>query len=256
MTDPLLLLHGFSQTAASFDHLRRALRAHGLGSDALDLPGHGAGSGPAHLVSGDLWLGAEALVAAGHRGVWFGYSMGARLALHVALARPEAVDGLVLLGGTAGIEDPVERAARRAADAASADRIERDGLESFLHEWLAQPLFATLPADPDRIARRATNHAAGVASSLRRWGTGTMDPPLWGRLAEIAAPTLVLAGSLDTKFTDLGRRLAAGIGPNARIATVADAGHAAHLERPGVVARLVADWLDDRDPTAEANNGR
>jgi 2-succinyl-6-hydroxy-2,4-cyclohexadiene-1-carboxylate synthase len=245
MTGPLLLLHGFTQTTASFDPLRRALRTHRVDADALDLPGHGTGSGPQHLVTGDLWAGADALAAAGHRGVWFGYSMGARLALHVALAHPDAVDGLVLLGGTAGIDDEAERAARRAADAALADRIERDGLEVFLHDWLANPLFATLPADPDRVGRRATNHAAGVASSLRRWGTGTMDPPLWDRLAEIDAPTLVLAGALDAKFTTLGRRLAHGIGPNARFATVDGAGHAAHSERPGEVARLVADFVTD-----------
>ncbi len=243
MTGPLLLLHGFTQTTASFDPLRRALSARGVDAEALDLPGHGVGVGPEHLVIGDLWAGAHALVAAGHRGIWFGYSMGARLALHVAVAHPDAVDGLVLLGGTAGIDDEAERTARRAADAVLADRIERDGLEVFLHDWLANPLFATLPADPDRIRRRATNHAAGVASSLRRWGTGTMEPPLWDRLAEIDAPTLVLAGALDAKFTTLGRRLVDGIGPNARFAAVDGAGHAAHIERPDDVARLIAGWL-------------
>ncbi|HET8930703.1 MAG TPA: alpha/beta fold hydrolase [Acidimicrobiales bacterium] len=242
MNDPLILLHGFSQTTASFEPLRTALADHGMATEAVDLPGHGTGSGPGRLVTGDLWTGADE-IATDRRGVWLGYSMGARLALHVALAHPEAVTGLVVIGGTAGIDDPAERAARRASDSALADRIERDGLDPFLHDWLANPLFATLPEDPDRIRRRATNLATGVASSLRRWGTGTMDPPLWGRLAEIEAPTLVLAGSLDEKFTVLGHRLAGGIGANARFATVDAAGHAAHSEQPEEVAHLIADWL-------------
>lgn len=245
----LLLLHGFTQTATSFDPLCAALSSasstEGIDTETLDLPGHGSD----RPVTGDLWAAAGDLVAAGHRGRWLGYSMGARLALHVALAHPEAVDGLVLIGGTAGIDDDAERTARRDHDHALADRIEHIGVEAFLDEWLALDLFATLPADPDRKARRATNPAAGLAASLRRWGTATMDPPLWPRLAEIHAPTLVLAGSLDPKFTELGWRLAVSIGANARFTAVEDAGHAAHLERPDVVARLVAEWLNaTRDP--------
>lgn len=235
----LTALHGFTQTPASFDPLRAALAPHHIGLVAPDLPGHGTGE----PVTGDLWDGADR-VAAGHPpGVWLGYSMGARLALHVALAHPERVEGLVLIGGTAGIDDPEQRQARRVRDAALADRIESIGVEAFLNEWLANPLFATLPEDPDRIARRAGNPAGGLASSLRRWGTGTMDPPLWDRLGSITAPTLVLAGALDAKFVAAGRRLAATIGPSATFVTVGDAGHAAHVERPVETADFIAGWL-------------
>lgn len=243
---PLILLHGFTQTTASFDPLRAALTGRGIDTVVPPLAGHDTGQGPEHLVTGDLWSGAEDLVAAGHRGVWFGYSMGARLACHVALAHPEAVNGLILLGGTAGIAEDDERVARRRHDEALAERIITIGLDAFLDEWLALELFATLPDDPDRKARRSTNHAAGLASSLVRWGTGTMDPPLWDSLGQIKAPTLVIAGSLDAKFTDLGRKMATAIGPNARFEPVPDAGHAAHLERPVPVAALVDDFVSGR----------
>ena len=244
MTDPLLLLHGFTQTTASFDPLRASLIARNVASQALKLPGHQAGYGSDHLVTGDLWDGADALVAEGHQGCWIGYSMGARLALHVALGHPEAVSGLVLIGGTAGIDDAAERVARRQHDDALADQIEEIGTEAFLDEWLALDLFATLPDDPDRKARRATNSPRGLASSLRLWGTGTMGPPLWDRVGSIDAPTLVLAGELDTKFTALGQRLAHTIGPNAQFLSVPEVGHAAHIEDPETVAGIVAEWLN------------
>lgn len=242
---PALVLHGFTQTAASNEPFISALAGRGMAAESVDLPGHGTGNGSDHLVTTDLWHGAADVVDAlgdDTPRVWIGYSMGARLALHVAMARPAAVGGLVLISGTAGIDDPGERAARRVSDGRLADHIEDVGVEAFLVEWLAKDLFAGLPDDPDRITRRATNTAAGLASSLRRWGTGTMDPPLWDRLAAIDAPTLVITGEHDTKFTGLGRRLAAGIGPHASHVIVPGVGHTVHLEAPDATATIVSDW--------------
>jgi pimeloyl-ACP methyl ester carboxylesterase len=165
--------------------------------------------------------------------------MGARTCLHLALLRPDVVTALVLLGGTAGIDDPDERAARRTADDALADRLERIGTEAFLDEWLAQPLFAGLPPE-GRGARSAD--AAGLAWSLRLAGTGTQEP-LWSRLAELTMPVLVVAGERDARFRALGDRLVAGIGAGATMAVVPDAGHAAHLERPEAFLALVRPWL-------------
>jgi pimeloyl-ACP methyl ester carboxylesterase len=143
--------------------------------------------------------------------------------------------------GTAGIDDDEERAARRAADGVLADRLEDIGTDAFLDEWLAQPLFAGLPAD-GRGAR--SRDAAGLAWSLRLAGTGTQEP-LWDRLGELAMPVLVVAGERDEKFRTLGARLVEGIGANAELAVVADAGHAAHLERPDGFLAAVRPWLDD-----------
>ncbi|MBS1848677.1 MAG: alpha/beta fold hydrolase [Actinobacteria bacterium] len=246
MTDPVVLLHGFTQTASSFDPLRQALALRGIDAEALELPGHEIGQGPDRLVVGSLGDGADDIVRRMSpptpRAI-LGYSMGARVALQIAITHPEALRSVVLISGTAGIDDPDGRAARRAADEKLATRIEQIGSDAFLSEWLAQPMFDGLAVDVDMIAARATNTARGLASSLRCWGTGTMDPPLWDRLAEIEVPTLVIAGARDTKFVGLGRRLAAGIGSNARFVAVPGAGHATHLEAPDVIAGLVADHL-------------
>lgn len=230
----VVLLHGFTQTGVSW---RPVVELLGSDVDVVtpDLPGHG--------TAGDVRLdlaGTAAHVAdLGGRATYVGYSMGGRVALRLALDRPDLVAGLVLVGATAGIDEPAERAARREADEALARRIEAEGVDAFLADWLAQPLFAGLtPAPEDRAARRA-NTAAGLAASLRLSGTGTMDPPWWDELGRIDVPTTVVVGERDAKFRALGERLVAGIGPRARLAVVAGAGHACHLEAPEIVARLL-----------------
>jgi 2-succinyl-6-hydroxy-2,4-cyclohexadiene-1-carboxylate synthase len=110
--------------------------------------------------------------------------------------------------------------------------------------WLDSPLFAGLSPAAAQVEERLTNTAAGLASSLRLAGTGAQDP-LWARLAELAMPVLVVVGADDQKFTSLGHRLASGVGPNARLAVVAGAGHALHLEQPTAVADVVRAFLDD-----------
>lgn len=234
-----VLLHGFTQTGVSWRPIAERLPSSWT-VEAPDLPGHGtAGDRRLDLAGTAAWLaegiGIEPVLVVG-------YSMGGRTALRLALDHPHVVAGLVLVGATAGIDEPDERTARRTADHALADRIEADGVVPFLDRWLAQPLFADLVPQPDDLAARRANTAAGLASSLRLAGTGTMDPPWWDDLARIEAPTLVLWGEADTKFAALGRRLADGIGPNAETTSLVDVGHAAHLEAPDAVAALISGW--------------
>jgi pimeloyl-ACP methyl ester carboxylesterase len=105
---------------------------------------------------------------------------------------------------------------------------------------LRNPLFDGLDDTAAQVADRRRNTAAGLAASLRGTGTGTQEP-LWDRLAEIGAPTLVLAGERDTKFRALAARLAAGI-PGATFAVVPGAGHTAHLEQPAATATAIVEW--------------
>jgi 2-succinyl-6-hydroxy-2,4-cyclohexadiene-1-carboxylate synthase len=164
------------------------------------------------------------------------------LCLRLALDRPELVRALVLVGASPGIADPGERAARRAADDRLAGEVERDGVAAFLDRWLAGPLFATLPEAAAGRDERLANTPAGLAYALRRLGTGVQEP-LWDRLAGLRPPALLVAGERDPKFTALARRMAAAIGPTARVAVVGGAGHAVHLERPATLAALVEEFL-------------
>ena len=251
----LVLAHGFTQTGRLWGGLDRLL-ARRRQVLRVDLPGHGRSS----AVRADLPTTAAALVAVGGRAAYLGYSMGARVCLHAALDHPASVESLVLISGTAGIEDGEERAARRRADGVLADQLDppgdpdpdpdtardgRDRLERFLDRWLAQPLFADLPEEGAGREERLTNTPEGLASSLRLAGTGT-QAPLWSRLGELTMPVLLVTGADDAKFCELNRRMAAAIGPGARHVAVEGAGHSPHLVRPDLVASLVEDFLDAR----------
>jgi 2-succinyl-6-hydroxy-2,4-cyclohexadiene-1-carboxylate synthase len=233
----IVCVHGFTQSGRSWTPIASLFAAdHEVVT--VDLPGHGE-SGHA---GADLWESARMVGSAGGAGVYLGYSMGGRVALHLALSAPELVTALVVVGATGGIDDSSERARRRDADDARAVDIERDGVDAFLTRWLAQPLFASLAPSAADVADRARNTATGLAASLRNTGTGTQDP-LWDRLDALTMPVLVVAGDRDEKFTALGRRLVASIGANSTFAAVAGAGHAAHLERPEAFTAIVQRWL-------------
>ncbi len=172
-----------------------------------------------------------------------GYSMGGRVALHAALMlKPER---LILIGASPGLEDPAERAARRAADEALAARIEQIGVEAFAAEWGAQPLFAgqaprvAAAANADRLR----NTPAGLAAALRGLGTGVMEP-LWERLPELTMPVTLIAGERDEKFRALAERMAARL-PDARLHVIAATGHAPQLEDPEAVARVIHQSVSD-----------
>ncbi len=233
---PLVLAHGFTQSGRAWGLLP------GLLGDqrplvTVDLAGHG--STP---VARDLPEAAYRLGRDGGWGTYLGYSLGGRIALHLALSQPDLVGALVLIGAHPGIEDEEERAARRRADDDLADHLGALGLEAFLDEWLAQPLFASLPPDADQRAERLANDPASLAATLRNLSTGR-QVPLWDRLPALAMPVLVLAGEQDDKYTRLGRQAVAAIGANATFEGVPDAGHAAHLEQPEFVAQRVRAFL-------------
>ena len=235
---PITVVHGFAQNRRCLGPLLDTLVELGP-VRAVDAPGHG---GSAVHAAADLWQGAELLAATARRGALVGYSMGARLALHTALSAPSQVSSLVLIGGTAGIDDPTERAARRASDEELARRLEREGLDRFVEDWLALPLFAGLPDWARFDEERRSNTVDGLAGSLRAAGTGSMEP-LWDSLAEIRCPVLCVTGAFDERYGLLAERIVAGVGGPAEHVVIDGAGHAAHLEQPGATAAAVAAFL-------------
>ncbi len=246
----LLLLHGFTGGVDAWRSHRPVLARRGA-VVAVDLIGHGDSDAPDDPARYSMDRCVEDLLTLlDHLGIprvaVLGYSMGARVALRLAVAAPGRVAALILESGSPGLATQGERQARRAANEALAERIEREGVERFVDYWESIPLFATQQRLPSAVRegqrrQRLRNNALGLANSLRGMGTGAQES-LWDSLEAVTAPTLLMAGALDEKFRAIGRAMAA-VMPDARLAIVPDAGHAVHLEQPGEFGQVVAGFL-------------
>lgn len=209
---------------------------------SFDLRGHGGsavGPGPTAMVdlADDVLALADSLGAA-----TFGYcglSLGGAIGQVLAASQPARVSALVLCCTSA----------RFGADAAGwldrARRVRAQGtgwlVQASSERWFA-PGFASRDPDTARrlLAMIPTITAEGYAACCD--ALAGFD----GRalLADITAPTLVVAGAEDVATpVAAATELAAGIG-GAQLAVVPDAGHLATAERPGPVTDLIAAHLE------------
>lgn len=242
-----LLLHGFTESASSMLEPARPLEEARI---AIELPGHGASEAPAGAsFSFDATVGAlDALLVQlqlEQVDLW-GYSMGGRLALALALRRPERIRRLVLESTSAGLEPHESAPERLEKDRQLAQRMVARGLEAFVDEWERLPLFASereLPAEVRaRIrAMRLAHRPAALADALVALSPGAQQP-LWGELHRLCVPTLVLSGARDEKYQRLASELASRL-PLARRATIEGAGHAPHRERPEATIAAIRSFL-------------
>lgn len=255
---PLVLLHGFTGSSQEWLPFIPDLAAH-FRVIAVDLPGHGQTQGPGNCHSYQMPAIADELESIlhdrqAHPAYWLGYSMGGRLAIYIAVHRPQLVKSLILESASPGLATAAERRLRREQDEALALRIETHGVPAFVAEWEKLPLFDSQrqlsPQTREALRqRRLTNKAGGLASSLRGMGTG-VQPSLWADLPTASVETLLLAGELDSKFVTINQRMAANM-PNAQLRIVPKAGHAIHLEQPEVFMTEVLRFLHRRKPNGQ-----
>jgi 2-succinyl-6-hydroxy-2,4-cyclohexadiene-1-carboxylate synthase len=185
--------------------------------------------------------GADAPVLAG-------YSLGGRLALRAALRSPESFSGVILVGSTAGIEEGPLRVGRVEADEKLASWMEAMPIEDIVALWERQPLFAdqSEPLVEAQRPGRLSHDPRSLALLLRTAGQGTLEP-VWHELPKLELPLLAIAGARDDGYSAAAKRMAQAA-PNARAAIVEEAGHAAHLQQPEEVARLVTEFVEQAVP--------
>ncbi|MDD9988048.1 MAG: alpha/beta fold hydrolase [Spirochaetaceae bacterium] len=182
--------------------------------------------------------------------VLIGYSMGARLALHLLLRDPNRYRAGVLACGSPGIPTATGRAERRRGDACLAARLRGldggDALRGFLDDWYAQPIFARVRSHPcyqAMLARRLRIDRRAWAATLTHLGTGAL-PPLWDELPRLRQPTLVVAGTLDDRYVSITARMEErNDAIRARLLT--DCGHAVLCEKPAEFATQASTFLDE-----------
>jgi 2-succinyl-6-hydroxy-2,4-cyclohexadiene-1-carboxylate synthase len=233
-----VLLHGFTQTSRSWDRYIDLLQPE-QSIIRFDAPGHANSTS----VRADLPTTATMVAEQGAKADYIGYSMGARLALHIASLHPESVRRLVLISGSPGLRSPSERSARVQSDEKLALEILEIGVEKFVAKWLSAPMFAGLISTSADIQDRLRNTAEGLASSLRTSGTGSQQS-LWDRLSELSMPVLLIVGENDQKFRQINSEMKNLISSQTELVTIQNAGHAVHLEQPDIFQSVVREFLN------------
>ncbi len=236
---PVVLLHGSNLDSRSWGSLpgalsanhrviRTDLRSHGRSRDA---------SGPFSWADDVV----EVLDAVGaDRATLIGHSLGAQIAIDVAVSRPSRVNGLIVIGPAisgmpltkppAGIEDMV--AALRRGDLVTAGAaLGRMPVMTLYRDTASQNEVRTIVAENVRLFR-----------ADRAWLT-PLDPPAAGRVGELSMPVLVLLGEVDpTESNAAGRALLERV-PGAASETIPGCGHLVPLDCPVETARAVAEFL-------------
>jgi 2-succinyl-6-hydroxy-2,4-cyclohexadiene-1-carboxylate synthase len=244
--NPLVMLHGFAGGAWSYDHVLPNLIHHGeLLIPTLSYHESDGPATPLRILSFEAEISRIAeLIAARSRGQvdLVGYSMGGRIAFGLSVAHPELVRRLVLISSRRGLATEREREERRRADAVWAEILEREGLESFLQRWWAQPLFRSLARLPQASLRRELecrrgHSPLGLAAAMRHLGLGN-QPSYAAEARRLGIPVTMVAGDLDTKFLTLSQQLASEL-PFGRFVVVKGSGHHLLLEAPQQVARII-----------------
>jgi pimeloyl-ACP methyl ester carboxylesterase len=175
-----------------------------------------------------------------------GTSLGAAVALEVALESPDRVAALVLVGpGLDGHEWSPEMHAFGANEQAALERGDLDGaIDMSLKMWLAGPRRQLHDIDPGLRALVAEMQCNAIELQQgREVRLSRLDPPASTRLADVRAPTLVLTGDEDVADIQIiASKLAAEI-PGAERATISDTAHLPSLERPDEFNRIVLAFL-------------
>ncbi len=242
----LILLHGFMGSGRAFESAIEALQAF-CNPITIDLLGHGkteAASSPGRFQSqkqaDDLSVIIQKI--SNEQIFLHGYSMGGRLALQLAQAKPELLKGLILESTNPGMKNKRERNERKRLDEQRAKKIESN-FGTFLEEWKLLPLFRS-EIDTDEDLKRydeiqQQQNPQQMAFSLRGFGTGQMSAI---NLEKIEVPVLLLAGEKDEKYVrimkGMNRRL-----PKSRLKIISGARHRVHLDKPDAFVNELKEFI-------------
>lgn len=233
----ILLLHGFMGNSNDFVEVMPQMSQY-FSCLTVDLPGHGKTK-----VTGDdeyynMPNTALALInlldnLKIDKCCLFGYSMGGRLALYLAIKFPPRFDKLILESASPGLRNISEKARRRLSDLKLAEQLENGNFPEFLSSWYNQPLFQSLKQHhqfEEFIKRRLNNQPSELAKSLRNLGISN-QPSLWEELVNHQIPTLLIVGEFDHKFQMINQEIVQ-LCQFAIMKSISQSGHNIHWENP------------------------
>ncbi len=248
--EPIVFLHGFTGCTENWKEVIAKLDGR-FQCILIDIIGHGKTDSPINQddyrflqVRDDVILLLEELSVGMTNLV--GYSMGGRLALSLALDFPTRFNRVVLESSSPGLETVSERMTRQKSDEELANKIMKEGIESFVDYWENIPLFASqkqLSKEKQKYLhkQRSQNNPVGLANSLRGMGTGS-QPSYWGRLSDMINPTLLICGELDQKFCRIAEKMTKSM-KHSVVKKINVAGHAIHMEQPEKFGKIISVFL-------------
>ena len=200
-----------------------------------DRAGYGASPGASPPYDPVTALSGVMQAAGLERATLVGSSAGGGVGVESALAHPEAVDGLVLVGAAVNGFRPTEHFMRRTAN---------------LVQLLSQGRLEEAVRDPYILTPSAEQARAFVAADLRahpgNFGAGRMmrnGPDVMGRLGELSMPSLIVTGEVDMPDVHAHAGALEALIPGARRIVIADSGHFVYLERPEAFADALGAFL-------------
>jgi 3-oxoadipate enol-lactonase len=234
----VLLLHAGIADRRMWEPQVEALEAAGHRALASDLPGFG----DAPLEPGTIAYVDHAASLLGAPAAVVGCSFGGRIAIELAVARPELVERLVLIGAGLGSWSWSESA--QAGFAEEEEAIERGELAAAATQqarmWLAADAAPEVRELTEAMTLRSYEQQLPVEGQVKAvWPDASAE----ARLGEIGAPTLIVVGTEDLDdIKSMAEMLAAEI-PGARLAAIEGAGHLPSIERPAELNELLLDFL-------------
>jgi len=242
---PVVLIHGgfldrrmwdgqFEVFAQRYRAIRYDVRAHGLShADSVDFADHE----DLRQLMAALDVPSATLI---------GLSMGGQIATDFALAYPEMVSALVLVGpGLSGhtAEDEELRAYMEDLTAAFETGGFSAAIEVFARYWCDGPERG--PSEVvSAVREKVLTMLEGSGERWRYWDLSRqLEPPAFGRLAEIEAPTLVIVGGIDMPVIHEIADLIAQQVPDARKVVIPEVAHMVNMEMPEVFSDLVLEFL-------------
>lgn len=175
-----------------------------------------------------------------------GCSIGGAVSIDFVLEHPRRVSKLVLVGaGVSGQpHDHKYDDLYAGVDAAEETKDLAALNEAEMKLWLVGPGRNLNQVDERLRDLFLDMNGVGLKSDFSSAPTQKLNPPAFGRLAEIKAPTLVIVGDEDlSEIQDTADLLVSQI-PSARKAVIHDAAHLPNLERPEKFNRLLLDFLN------------
>ncbi len=249
---PIFFLHGFAGQADDWSFLFKKVLDLNFYPIAIDLIGHGKSDKPddknlyteeslilqLHNVIHKICLGKFILC---------GYSLGGRLALSYASTYNLNIKALILESATPGINEPQSQIERVNNDKLLAKKIKDEGVEKFFEFWYNIPLFQSLKLQNEivlsnLIKKRTNNSVIGLSNMMVGFSQGNMSSK-WKLLHNINSKTLLLSGSLDSKFTNINSQMNELL-KYSTYYIIDKAGHIPHLENPSLFENYLLNFLE------------